>query len=120
MGMSSLLLWVKLLHKGSIMDEIELSAHFNNLTQSQRDYIQREIIDFGNINNCLDDNRVAHFPYCYKETKIIKKGFAHCKQRCLYMGANHKFTYDSHLVTSFLKVNVDDFVKIYINTIFPW
>ena len=41
----------------SIMHETELITNFNKLTQSQQDRIQREIIDFCNLNDCLGDNR---------------------------------------------------------------
>ena len=39
----------------SIMHETELITNFNKLTQSQQNRIQREIIDFCNLNDCLGD-----------------------------------------------------------------
>ena len=48
---------------------------------------------------------------------MIKKGFARGKQRYLCMDCYHKFTYDSHMITSFLKIDVDEFVKICIDTL---
>ena len=99
------------------MHEIELITNFNKLTQSQQNHIQREIIDFCNLNDCLGDNRPYQCPYCHKKTKMIKKGFAHGKQRYLCMECEHKFTYDSHMITSFLKIDVDEFIEICIDTL---
>ncbi len=48
---------------------------------------------------------------------MIKKGFDCGKQRYLCMECTHKFTYDSHMITSFLKINVDKFVEICIDTL---
>ena len=48
---------------------------------------------------------------------MIKKGFARSKQRYLCMDCYHKFTYDSHMITSFLKIDVDEFIEIYIDTL---
>ena len=99
------------------MHETELITNFNKLTQSQQDRIQREIIDFCNLNDRLGDNRPYQCPYCHKKTKMIKKGFARGKQRYLCMDCYHKFTYDSHMITSFLKIDVDEFVEICIDTL---
>ena len=99
------------------MHETELITNFNKLTQSQQDSIQREIIDFCNLNDCLGDNIPSQCPYCHKKTKMIKKGFVRGKQRYFCMECNHKFTYDSHMITSFLKIDVDEFIEIYIDTL---
>ena len=99
------------------MHETELITNFNKLTQSQQCCIQREIIDFCNLNDCLDDNRPYQCPYCHKKTKMIKNGFARSKQRYLCMDCYHKFTYDSHMITSFLKIDVDEFIEICIDTL---
>ena len=101
----------------SIMHEIELITNFNKLTQSQQDRIQKEIIDFCNLNDRLGDNRPYQCPYCHKKTKMIKKSFARGKQRYLCMECKHKFTYDSHMITSFLNIDVDEFVGICIDTL---
>ena len=101
----------------SIMHETDLITNFNKLTQSQQDRIQREIIDFCNLNDRLGDNRPYQCPYCHKKTKMIKKGFARGKQRYLCMDCYHKFTYDSHMITSFLKIDVDEFIEICIDTL---
>lgn len=55
------------------MHETDLITNFNKLTQSQQDRIQREIIDFCNLNVCLGDNKPSQCPYCHKKTKIIKE-----------------------------------------------
>ena len=99
------------------MHETELITNFNKLTQSQQDRIQKEIIDFCNLNDRLGDNRPYQCPYCHKKTKMIKKGFSRGKQRYLCMDCYHKFTYDSHMITSFLKINVDEFIEICIDTL---
>ena len=57
----------------SIMHETDLITNFNKLTQSQQDRIQREIIDFCNLNDRLGDNRPYQCPYCHKKTKMIKE-----------------------------------------------
>ena len=99
------------------MHETDLITNFNKLTQSQQDRIQREIIDFCNQNNILGDRKPSKCPYCYKKTKMIKKGLARGKQRYLCMECEHKFTYDSHMITSFLKIDVDEFIEICIDTL---
>ena len=99
------------------MHETELITNFNKLTQSQQDRIQKEIIDFCNLNDRLGDNRPYQCPYCHKKIKMIKKGFARGKQRYLCMECKHKFTYDSHMITSFLKIDVDEFIEICIDTL---
>ena len=48
---------------------------------------------------------------------MIKKGFARGKQRYLCMECEHKFTYDSHMITSFLKIDVDESIEICIETL---
>ena len=48
---------------------------------------------------------------------MIKKGFAHGKRRYLCVDCYHKFTYDSHMITSFLKIDVDEFIEICIDTL---
>ena len=48
---------------------------------------------------------------------MIKKGFARRKQRYLCMECKHKFTYDSHMITSFLNIDVDEFVEICIDSL---
>ena len=101
----------------SIMHETELITNFNKLTQSQQNRIQKEIIDFCNLNDRLGDNRPYQCPYCHKKTKMIKKGFARGKQRYLCLECKHKFTYDSHMITSFLKIDVDEFIEICIDTL---
>ena len=97
------------------MHEKELITNFNKLTQSQQDRIQREIIDFCNLNLCLGDNKPSQCSYCHKKTKMIKKGYARGKQRYLCMECYHKFTYDSHMITFFLKIDVDEFIEICID-----
>ena len=57
----------------SIMHETDLITNFNKLTQSQQDRIQREIINFCNLNDRLGDNRPYQCPYCHKKTKMIKE-----------------------------------------------
>ena len=99
------------------MHETELITNFNKLTQSQQNCIQQEIINFCNLNDCLCDNRPYQCPCCHKKTKMIKKGFARRKQQHLCMECKHKFTYDSHIITSFLKIDVDEFVEICIDTL---
>lgn len=47
------------------MHEIELITSFNKLTQSQQNPIQKEIIDFCNLNGRLGDNRPYQCPYCH-------------------------------------------------------
>ena len=99
------------------MHETDLITNFNKLTQSQQDRIQRENIDFCNQNDILGDRKPSKCPYCHKKTKMIKKGLARGKQRYLCMECEHKFTYDSHMITSFLKIDVDEFIEICIDTL---
>ena len=55
----------------SILHETKLITNFNKLTQSQQDCIQREIINFCNLNICLSDNKPSKCPYCHKNTYAV-------------------------------------------------
>ena len=48
---------------------------------------------------------------------MIKNGLARGKQRYLCTECYHKFTYDLHMITSFLKIDVDEFIEICIDTL---
>lgn len=96
----------------SIKHETELISIFNKPTPSQQDHFKSEIIDFCNLNDYSGDNRPSYCPYCQRRTKMIKKGFALGKQRYLRTNCYHKFSYSSHMIASFLKIDIDEFIEI--------
>lgn len=94
------------------MEYFELLEQYNQLTNYQKDKINREVLDFIMLNNQIFNHRPIVCPHCMKETKLIKKGFSHHKQRYLCKNCNHKFTYDSHMITSYMKIGNDEFIEI--------
>ena len=81
------------------MHETELITNFNKLTQSQQNRIQREIIDFCNLNDCLDDNRL--YPVSYTHLDVYKR---------------QAFIRDDHGQKYVMKDVDGKLVKIYIKT----
>ena len=56
----------------SIMHETELITNFNKLTQLQQNRFQREIIDFCNLNDCMDDTLSIYDNYkCITKPQFI-------------------------------------------------
>ncbi len=54
------------------MHETELITNFNKLTQSQQNRFQREIIDFCNLNDCMDDTLSIYDNYkCITKPQFI-------------------------------------------------
>lgn len=100
------------------MKQSELLKNFSKLTESQKDRIRREIIDYVNMNNDLDDShRPDTCPICNEQSFIIKKGKQAGKQRYLCKLCGHKFTYDTQTVTSCLKISREQFVEICLDTL---
>lgn len=58
-----------MINEESIMYETELITNFNKLTLSRQDCIQKEIIDFCNLNNRLGDNRPSRWSLLSQEDK---------------------------------------------------
>ena len=53
-----------------------------------------------------------------KKTRFIKRGFTkNHKQRYQCKVCSHKFVYDSHTVTSCLKIRKEEFIEICVDTL---
>ena len=100
------------------MTQEELFKQLSQLTESQRNQITREIVDYISMNEQLKSTRPIVCPYCQKEARFIKRGFTKShKQRYLCKECNHKFVYDSHTVTSCLKISKSEFIEICVDTL---
>lgn len=56
-------------------------------------------------------------PYCKKHTAMIKKGFKAGKQRYQCKDCKHVFTYNSHMITMYSKIERSMFQKIVLDTL---
>ncbi len=64
----------------------------------------REAIDFAVMNDKIKQTRPDSCLCCGKQAWMIKKGFAHGKQRYQCKECGKKFVYDSHTITAGLKI----------------
>ena len=101
------------------MKQEELFEQLSKLTEYQRKQITKEIIDYVSLNENLKSTRPIVCPYCHKTARFIKKGFTkkHKKQRYECKECKHKFVYDSHTVTSNLKISNFEFIEICVDTL---
>lgn len=99
------------------MKQSELLKSISKLSDSQRERIIREIKDYLMINEQLADTRPDVCPCCGKHTRLIKKGKQSGKQRYQCKTCGSKFVYDSHHITSCMKITHDEFIEICLDTI---
>ena len=100
------------------MTHNDLLASFSLLTDRQKQQIIKKIEDFIFTNELIDDTTPNKCPYCGKEDSIIKKGKQNNKQRYYCKNCQHKFTYDSDTITSYMKISKEEFLEICMDTIF--
>lgn len=100
------------------MTKEELFEQILKLTESQRNQIAREVVDYISMNEQLKSTTPDICPYCGKKTRFIKRGFTkNHKQRYQCKECSHKFVYDSHTVTSCLKISKEEFIEICVDTL---
>ncbi len=99
------------------MKQSELLKIIASLTPYQKRKLEMYIIDAFNLNETDKDTRPEICPYCHKKTKMIKKGFKCGKQRYQCKECKHVFTYNSHTITMYSKIERSMFVQIVLDTL---
>ncbi|MGX8833740.1 IS1/IS1595 family N-terminal zinc-binding domain-containing protein [Amedibacillus sp. YH-ame6] len=83
------------------MKQTELLKNLAKLTPYQKRKLEMYVIDALKLNAEDQDNRPKYCPYCKKDSRMIKKGFKHGKQRYQCKDCEHVFTYNSHTITMY-------------------
>lgn len=99
------------------MKQNELLHAISTLSSSQRKQLEYWLIDKLSLNNDLASTKPKVCPYCKKETRMVKKGFENSKQRYECKECKHRFTYDSHTITMYSKLDKTVFYEIVSDTI---
>ncbi|MHB8096132.1 MAG: hypothetical protein ACYDEI_00550, partial [Erysipelotrichaceae bacterium] len=74
------------------MQNTDILNLFNQLTDFQKEKIQRELRNYIQFNEMVESTHYAFCPVCgIQEPKIIKKGFLNGKQRVECQSCFHKF-----------------------------
>ena len=99
------------------MKQSELLKAIASLTPYQRRKLDRYIIDALHLNEEDLNTKPEVCPYCHKQSHMIKKGFASGKQRFQCKDCNHVFTYNSHTITMYSKIDRSMFLRIVQDTL---
>lgn len=103
--------------KVTAMKQSSLLTSIASLTPYQKRKLEMFIIDALHLNE-EDSNTKPHCcPYCKKESDMIKKGFNNGKQRYQCKGCKHVFTYNSHTITMYSKLERSVFKMIVLDTL---
>ena len=87
------------------MKQSELLKAISTLTPYQRRKLEMFVVDALLLNEKDQNIKPQVCPYCHKPSHMIKKGFSSGKQRFLCKECNHVFTYNSHTITSYSKID---------------
>lgn len=99
------------------MKQTELLISISKLTPFQKGRLEMYIIDALKLNESDENVKPSLCPYCKQETDMIKKGFKRGKQRYQCKGCKHVFTYNSHTITMYSKIERSMFQKIILDTL---
>lgn len=99
------------------MKQTELLISISKLTPFQKGRLEMYIIDALKLNESDENVKPSLCPYCKQETDMIKKGFKRGKQRYQCKGCKHVFTYNSHNITMYSKIERSMFQKIILDTL---
>ena len=99
------------------MKQRELLKGVTGLTPYQKRKLESFIIDALHLNEIDKDLKPAVCPYCAKKSRMIKKGFNKGKQRYQCKACKHIFTYNSHTITMYSKIERSMFQKIVLDTL---
>lgn len=99
------------------MKQSELLKSIAALTPYQKRKLEIYVIDALNLNEEDRDLKPKRCPYCGKESRMIKKGFKNGKQRYMCKDCSHIFTYNSHTITMYSKIERSMFKKIVLDTL---
>lgn len=99
------------------MKQRELLKAVTGLTPYQKRKLESFIIDALHLNEIDKDLKPTVCPYCTKRSRMIKKGFNKGKQRYQCKECKHIFTYNSHTITMYSKIERSMFQKIVLDTL---
>ena len=99
------------------MKQSELLKSIASLTPYQKRKLEIYVIDALNLNEEDRDLKPKRCPYCGKESRMIKKGFKNGKQRYMCKDCSHIFTYNSHTITMYSKIERSMLKKIVLDTL---
>lgn len=99
------------------MKQSELLVSISKLTPYQKRKVETFIIDALKLNEEDQDSKPECCPYCEKRSRMIKKGFNKGKQRYQCKACKHIFTFDSHTITMYSKIERSMFLKIVLDTL---
>lgn len=99
------------------MKQSELLKVFSKLSDSQKERIIRELKDMILQNSQMEDSKPEVCPFCHKKTKLVKKGIESGKRNYFCKECRHRFTYDSHTITSCIKISKDELIEICLDTL---
>ena len=100
------------------MRQSELLIAFSKLTPAQRNRIEKELVMLIDRNQKLESAKPEICPICgCSHENLVKRGKQNGKQRWTCKECGHKFTYDSHTITSHLKIEQSVFLEICMDTL---
>jgi len=100
------------------MRQNEILIAFSKLTPAQRNRIEKELLSLIDRNEKLNSAKPEVCPICgCSHEHLVKRGIQSGKQRWTCKECGHKFTYDSHTITSNLKIDKSIFLEICIDTL---
>ena len=100
------------------MRQSELLIAFSKLTPAQRNRIEKELMMLIDRNQKLESAKPEICPICgCSHENLVKRGKQNGKQRWTCKECGHKFTYDSHTITSHLKIEQSVFLEICMDTL---
>lgn len=99
------------------MKQSELLKAIAELTPFQKRKLETYIIDALNLNEKDKNLKPEVCPYCGKKSYMIKKGFNRGKQRYQCKDCKHVFTYNSHTITMYSKIERSMFQQIVLDTL---
>lgn len=99
------------------MKQSELLKAISLLTPYQKNKLERYILDALHLNQEDQNVKPEICPYCHEKSHMIKKGFKCGKQRFQCKSCKHVFTYNSHTITMYAKIDRSMFLKIVQDTL---
>lgn len=99
------------------MKQSEFLKSVAALTPYQRRMLDTFMLDALKLNEEDANTKPDICPYCKKHTAMIKKGFKAGKQRYQCKDCKHVFTFNSHTITMYSKIERSMFQKIVLDTL---
>lgn len=99
------------------MKQSDLLIAISNLTPYQKRKLQMYIMDALQLNKESINTQPSVCPYCNQKSKMIKKGFKCGKQRYQCKECKHIFTFNSHTITMYSKIERSQFNQIILDTL---